>query len=125
MVAMQSTCKTNLSFFLHFSFICYHTITIIIIIIIIIIVICSRISLTMRTFIYKYRLAFANSLALIPDGVPSVLAAPLMCAGVTTYNALRNSGARAGDLVAIQGMGGLGHLGYDCYVRVHTFGGGQ
>ncbi len=49
--------------------------------------------------------------ALVPEGLDSTNAAPLMCAGVTTYNALRNSGARSGDVVAIQGIGGLGHLG--------------
>lgn len=53
----------------------------------------------------------AGSLAAIPDGLSAVEAAPLMCAGVTTYNALRNSGARAGDTVAVLGVGGLGHLG--------------
>src|SRR6516225_10431291 len=52
-----------------------------------------------------------EALARIPDGLTSEEAAPLMCAGVTTFNALRNSGARPGDLVAIQGIGGLGHLG--------------
>lgn len=53
----------------------------------------------------------ADALALIPDELSSVEAAPLLCAGVTTYNALRESGARPGDLVAILGIGGLGHLG--------------
>lgn len=53
----------------------------------------------------------ADALALMPDDLPPAEAAPLMCAGVTTYNALRESGARAGDLVAILGIGGLGHLG--------------
>jgi D-arabinose 1-dehydrogenase-like Zn-dependent alcohol dehydrogenase len=53
----------------------------------------------------------ADALALIPDELSPVDAAPLLCAGVTTYNALRESGARPGDLVAIQGIGGLGHLG--------------
>ena len=51
------------------------------------------------------------ALARIPDGLAPEEAAPLMCAGITTFNALRNSGARPGDLVAIQGIGGLGHLG--------------
>jgi D-arabinose 1-dehydrogenase-like Zn-dependent alcohol dehydrogenase len=50
-------------------------------------------------------------LALIPDGLSALDAAPLMCAGVTTFNSLRHSGARPGDLVAILGIGGLGHLG--------------
>ncbi len=53
----------------------------------------------------------ADALALIPDELSAVEAAPLLCAGVTTYNALRESGARPGDLVAILGIGGLGHLG--------------
>jgi len=52
-----------------------------------------------------------EALAHIPDELTPEEAAPLMCAGVTTFNALRNSGARPGDLVAIQGIGGLGHLG--------------
>ncbi len=56
-------------------------------------------------------LARAEALAHVPDALTSVEAAPLMCAGVTTFNALRNSGARAGDLVAVLGLGGLGHLG--------------
>ena len=51
------------------------------------------------------------ALALIPDNLSATEAAPLMCAGITTYNALRNSGARVGDLVAILGVGGVGHLG--------------
>jgi len=59
----------------------------------------------------EYMSAPAGALALIPDGLPSVDAGPLMCAGVTTFNSLRNSGARPGDLVAILGIGGLGHLG--------------
>lgn len=58
-----------------------------------------------------YVIAPANALALIPDDLADVDAAPLMCAGVTTYNSLRHSGAKAGDLVAILGIGGLGHLG--------------
>jgi D-arabinose 1-dehydrogenase-like Zn-dependent alcohol dehydrogenase len=56
-------------------------------------------------------IAPADALALIPDELSAVDAAPLLCAGVTTYNALRESGARPGDLVAILGVGGLGHLG--------------
>ena len=52
-----------------------------------------------------------EALAHIPDELAPEEAAPLMCAGVTTFNALRNSGARPGDLVAVQGIGGLGHLG--------------
>jgi D-arabinose 1-dehydrogenase-like Zn-dependent alcohol dehydrogenase len=59
----------------------------------------------------NYVVAPANALAKIPDALSFEDAAPLLCAGVTTYNALRNSNARPGDLVAIQGIGGLGHLG--------------
>jgi alcohol dehydrogenase, propanol-preferring len=56
-------------------------------------------------------IAEARAIASIPDELSSADAAPLLCAGVTTYNALRNAGLRAGDLVAVQGIGGLGHLG--------------
>jgi D-arabinose 1-dehydrogenase-like Zn-dependent alcohol dehydrogenase len=59
----------------------------------------------------EYMIAPTGALALIPEGLSAVEAAPLMCAGVTTYNALRNSGARAGARVAVLGLGGLGHLG--------------
>ena len=59
----------------------------------------------------EYMIAPAGALALIPEGLSPVDAGPLMCAGVTTFNSLRNSGARPGDLVAILGIGGLGHLG--------------
>jgi alcohol dehydrogenase len=57
-----------------------------------------------------YMLAPISALALVPADLSSVEAAPLMCAGVTTFNCLRNSGARPGDLVAVVGIGGLGHL---------------
>ncbi|MBS1997647.1 MAG: alcohol dehydrogenase catalytic domain-containing protein, partial [Cyanobacteria bacterium SZAS LIN-2] len=57
-----------------------------------------------------YMVAPVEVLALVPDGLQAVEAAPLMCAGVTTFNALRNSGAQGGDLVAVLGLGGLGHL---------------
>ena len=56
-------------------------------------------------------IAEARGIAAIPDELRSVEAAPLLCAGITTYNALRNAGLRGGDLVAVQGIGGLGHLG--------------
>src|SRR5438876_1334054 len=56
-------------------------------------------------------IAEARALASIPDELTSAEAAPLLCAGITTFNALRNASLRAGDLVAIQGVGGLGHLG--------------
>jgi len=58
----------------------------------------------------QYMLAFANGLARIPDQLTFAEAAPLLCAGVTTYNSLRHSGALPGDLVAVHGIGGLGHL---------------
>ena len=59
----------------------------------------------------EYMLAPHEALVAIPEGLSDVDAAPLLCAGVTTYNSLRHSGALPGDLVAIQGIGGLGHLG--------------
>jgi D-arabinose 1-dehydrogenase-like Zn-dependent alcohol dehydrogenase len=59
----------------------------------------------------EYMIAPAEGVAAIPDDLPAAEAAPLLCAGITVFNALRNSGARPGDLVAIQGIGGLGHLG--------------
>jgi D-arabinose 1-dehydrogenase-like Zn-dependent alcohol dehydrogenase len=59
----------------------------------------------------QYMVAPANAVVAMPDGLNDVEAAPLLCAGITTYNALRHSGAMPGDLVAIQGIGGLGHLG--------------
>jgi D-arabinose 1-dehydrogenase-like Zn-dependent alcohol dehydrogenase len=58
-----------------------------------------------------YMIAPASALALVPEALSSEEAAPLMCAGVTTFNCLRNSGARPGDVVAVIGLGGLGHLG--------------
>jgi D-arabinose 1-dehydrogenase-like Zn-dependent alcohol dehydrogenase len=59
----------------------------------------------------EYMVAPAIALARVPEQLSPVEAAPLMCAGITTFNALRNSEARAGDLVAVLGLGGLGHLG--------------
>jgi D-arabinose 1-dehydrogenase-like Zn-dependent alcohol dehydrogenase len=59
----------------------------------------------------QYMVAPIEALVAMPDGLNDVEAAPLLCAGITTYNALRHSGALPGDLVAIQGIGGLGHLG--------------
>jgi D-arabinose 1-dehydrogenase-like Zn-dependent alcohol dehydrogenase len=58
-----------------------------------------------------YMIAPFEALAAVPDDLASVDAAPLMCAGITTFNALRNSGAGPGDVVAVLGVGGLGHLG--------------
>jgi D-arabinose 1-dehydrogenase-like Zn-dependent alcohol dehydrogenase len=70
----------------------------------------------------EHMIAAATSLARVPDELSSADAAPLMCAGVTTFNALRNSGARSGDLVAVHGIGGLGHLGvqYASKMGFHT-----
>jgi D-arabinose 1-dehydrogenase-like Zn-dependent alcohol dehydrogenase len=65
-----------------------------------------------------YMLAPAIAIALLPENLGAVDAAPLMCAGITTYNALRNSNARPGDVVAIQGLGGLGHLGVQYAVKM-------
>jgi D-arabinose 1-dehydrogenase-like Zn-dependent alcohol dehydrogenase len=59
----------------------------------------------------QYMVAPVDAVVAMPDGLSDVEAAPLLCAGITTYNALRRSGAMPGDLVAIQGIGGLGHLG--------------
>jgi D-arabinose 1-dehydrogenase-like Zn-dependent alcohol dehydrogenase len=56
-------------------------------------------------------IAEARAISSVPDELSSAEAAPLLCAGITTYNALRNAGLRGGDLVAVQGIGGLGHLG--------------
>src|SRR3989449_3816791 len=59
----------------------------------------------------EYMIAPVSAVARFPDDLSPVEGAPLMCAGITTFNALRNSGARPGDLVAVLGLGGLGHLG--------------
>jgi D-arabinose 1-dehydrogenase-like Zn-dependent alcohol dehydrogenase len=59
----------------------------------------------------QYMLAPVEALTAIPDSLTDTEAAPLLCAGITTYNALRHSGAMPGDLVAVEGIGGLGHLG--------------
>jgi len=66
----------------------------------------------------EYMTAPTLALAHVPDDLSPVEAAPLMCAGITTYNALRNSGARAGDVVAVLGLGGLGHLGVQYAVKM-------
>jgi D-arabinose 1-dehydrogenase-like Zn-dependent alcohol dehydrogenase len=68
----------------------------------------------------EYVIAPAEALAAIPNQVPAEEAGPFMCAGVTVFNALRNSGARPGDVVAVQGIGGLGHLGVQ-YARKMGF----
>jgi D-arabinose 1-dehydrogenase-like Zn-dependent alcohol dehydrogenase len=59
----------------------------------------------------QYMVAPVEALVAIPESLSDVEAAPLLCAGITTFNALRHSGAMPGDLVAVQGIGGLGHLG--------------
>ncbi|QFY62987.1 alcohol dehydrogenase catalytic domain-containing protein (plasmid) [Rhizobium grahamii] len=59
----------------------------------------------------EYMIAPFEALAAIPDELDAAEAAPLLCAGITTFNALRNSGVRPGDTVAVLGIGGLGHLG--------------
>jgi len=66
----------------------------------------------------EYIVAPAKAIALVPDKLSAVDGAPLMCAGVTTFNALRNSGARGGDVVAVLGIGGLGHLGVQFAARM-------
>jgi D-arabinose 1-dehydrogenase-like Zn-dependent alcohol dehydrogenase len=66
----------------------------------------------------EYMIAPANAVALMPAELPPIEAAPLMCAGLTTFNALRNSGARPGDVVAVLGLGGLGHLGVQYAARM-------
>jgi alcohol dehydrogenase/propanol-preferring alcohol dehydrogenase len=58
----------------------------------------------------EYMVAPETAVASMPEGIDATEAAPLLCAGITTYNALRKAGANSGDLVAIQGIGGLGHL---------------
>ena len=67
----------------------------------------------------EYMVAPVEALAAIPDSLNDIDAAPLLCAGITTFNALRHSGAMPGDLVAVQGIGGLGHLGIQF---AHKFG---
>ncbi len=86
-------------------------------------VLCQLEKITAITFdggYAEYVVVRAEAVAAIPDGLPADEAAPLLCAGITVYNSLRNSGARAGDLVAVQGIGGLGHLGIQ-YARQMGF----
>jgi alcohol dehydrogenase/propanol-preferring alcohol dehydrogenase len=66
----------------------------------------------------EYMIAPASSVALVPEGLSPVEAAPLMCAGITTFNALRNGGAGPGELVAVLGIGGLGHLAIQFATRM-------
>src|SRR5207247_10906231 len=72
----------------------------------------------------EYMIAPVSAVARFPDELSPSAAAPLMCAGLTTFNALRNSGARPGDVVAVLGLGGLGHLGVQYAVKMgfHTVG---
>ncbi len=64
-----------------------------------------------------HMLALASAVACVPEDLDPVESAPLLCAGITTFNALRNCGAKPGDLVAIHGVGGLGHLGIQFAAR--------
>lgn|SRR5215469_10350234 len=68
----------------------------------------------------EYVVVPGEAVAAIPDELPAAEAGPLMCAGITVYNSMRNAGARPGDTVAIQGIGGLGHLGVQ-YARQMGF----
>ena len=68
----------------------------------------------------EYMIAPQEAVAAMPDDLPADEAAPLLCAGITVFNPLRNSGARSGELVAVQGIGGLGHLGIQ-YARQMGF----
>src|SRR5271169_288477 len=68
----------------------------------------------------EYMISPAEAVAALPDDLPADEAAPLLCAGITVFNALRNSGAGPGEVVAVQGIGGLGHLGIQ-YARQMGF----
>jgi len=68
----------------------------------------------------EYVIVPAEAVAAMPDDLAAEQAAPLMCAGITVFNSMRNAGVRAGDLVAVQGIGGLGHLGIQ-YARQMGF----
>jgi len=86
-------------------------------------ILCQREKITAIHFdggYQEYMVAPAEAVAALPDTIPADEAAPLLCAGITVYNSLRNAGARAGDLVAVQGIGGLGHLGIQ-YARQMGF----
>lgn len=86
-------------------------------------VLCQNEKITAITFdggYAEYMVVPAEAVAAMPDDLPADEAAPLLCAGITVYNSLRNSGARGGDLVAVQGIGGLGHLGIQ-YARQMGF----
>jgi D-arabinose 1-dehydrogenase-like Zn-dependent alcohol dehydrogenase len=82
---------------------------------------CVKAQITGGTFdggYAEYTVVPQAAAARIPDALDAAEAGPLLCAGITTYNALRNSGARSGDTVAVQGIGGLGHLAIQYAVRM-------
>jgi D-arabinose 1-dehydrogenase-like Zn-dependent alcohol dehydrogenase len=82
---------------------------------------CERAKITGISFdggYAEYAVVPHEAVARIPEKLDATEAAPLLCAGVTTYNSLRNSGARAGDTVAVQGIGGLGHLAIQYAARM-------
>jgi D-arabinose 1-dehydrogenase-like Zn-dependent alcohol dehydrogenase len=84
-------------------------------------IVCERGQVTGITFdggYAEYVVVPQEAVARIPDKLDSVEAAPLLCAGITTFNSLRNSGARPGDTVAVLGIGGLGHLGVQYAARM-------
>ncbi|HLW85018.1 MAG TPA: alcohol dehydrogenase [Candidatus Sulfotelmatobacter sp.] len=84
---------------------------------------CQHEKITAITFdggYQEYMVAPAEAVAAMPDDLAAAEAAPLLCAGITVFNALRSSGARGGDLAAVQGIGGLGHLGIQ-YARQMGF----
>lgn len=76
-------------------------------------ILCENAGITGLTFdggYAEYMVAPANAVAAVPEGMEAAPAAPLLCAGITVFNAMRNANVRPGDLVAVQGIGGLGHL---------------
>ncbi len=86
-------------------------------------VLCENGKITAITFdggYAEYVVVPAEAVAAMPEALPAAEAAPLLCAGITVFNSLRNAGARAGDVVAVQGIGGLGHLGVQ-YARQMGF----
>jgi D-arabinose 1-dehydrogenase-like Zn-dependent alcohol dehydrogenase len=93
-------------------------------------ILCDNLKITGLSFdggYAEYVVVPQEAVAAIPGQLPAAEAAPLLCAGITVYNSLRNAGARAGDVVAVQGIGGLGHLGiqYARQMGFHTVAIGQ
>ena len=93
-------------------------------------ILCDNLQITGLSFdggYAEYVVVPQEGVAAMPDDLPAAEAAPLLCAGITVYNSLRNAGARAGDVVAVQGIGGLGHLGiqYARQMGFHTVAIGQ